>query len=203
VTLSLVVLVEGASDRAAVETLAARRGLDLITARAAVVQMGGAGGADQAVRTAVAGGASVCGLYDAGEERFIARALLRHGLATSGDRAELAALGFHACERDLEDELVRALGVDGALAVVEQEGDLDRFRTFSAQPEWRARTDADRLHRFLGTTAGRKERYGRTLAAATPTEPPPIAALLDHVTAAAVSEGEGDTPRSSEITLGG
>jgi hypothetical protein len=187
VTPSTVVLVEGASDRAAVETLAARRGLDLAAAGAAVVTMGGAGGADRAVRGAVAAGIGVCGLYDVAEEGFVARALVRHGLATSGDRAELAALGFHACDRDLEDELVRALGIDGALAVVEGEGHLERFRTFSAQPEWRGRSTADRLHRFWGTTAGRKEHYGRALAAATPVEPPPIAALLDHVAARATS----------------
>jgi hypothetical protein len=191
VTTSTVVLVEGASDRAAVETLAARRGLDLAAVGAAVLTMGGAGGADRAVRAAVAGGLRVCGLYDVGEEGFVARALLRHGLATSGERGELAALGFHACDRDLEDELVRALGVDGALTVVEQEGHLERFRTFSAQPEWRGRSAADRLHRFWGTTAGRKEHYGRALAAATPAEPPPIAALLDHVAARAMSAGLG------------
>ncbi len=180
-----VVLVEGASDRAAVETLAARRGLDLRAAGAVVVTMGGAGGAGRAVDAALAGGAGVCGLYDAAEERFVARALRRHGLTESGDRAELAALGFHACVRDLEDELVRALGVEATLAVVEQEGHLDRFRTFSGQPEWRGRPAVDRLHRFWGTTAGRKEHYGRALAAAAPAEPPPIGALLDDVVARA------------------
>ncbi|AEG44448.1 TOPRIM nucleotidyl transferase/hydrolase domain-containing protein [Isoptericola variabilis] len=182
-----VVLVEGASDRAAVETLAARRGLDLAAVGAVVVTMGGAGGATRAIRAAVSQGAAVCGLYDVGEEGFVARALLRHGLAVAGTRAELAALGFHACDRDLEDELVRGLGVEGALAVVVQEGEGDRFRTFSGQPEWRGRPAAERLHRFWGTTAGRKERFGRALAAAAPVEPPPIAALLDHV---AVGAGE-------------
>ncbi len=49
VTLSLLILVEGASDRAAVETVAAGRGVDLAAVGAAVVTMGGAGGADRAV----------------------------------------------------------------------------------------------------------------------------------------------------------
>jgi len=173
------ILLEGRSDRAAVEAFVARRGLDLDTAGAAVVLMGGAGGAYRAVADALAAGADVCGLYDVGELGFVSRALVRHGLATTGDRAELAALGFHACERDLEDELIRALGVEAALGVVEREGDLGRFRTFSGQPEWRDRALVDRLHRFCGTTSGRKERYGRALAAATASEPPPIAALLD------------------------
>jgi hypothetical protein len=186
-TVRTVVLVEGASDRAAVETLAARRGLDLPGTGTVVVTMGGAGGAGRAVGAALAQGAGVCGLYDAAEQGFVSRALRRHGLAGIGDSAELAALGFHACVRDLEDELVRALGVDATLAVVAQEGHLHRFRTFSGQPEWRGRPAADRLHRFWGTTAGRKEHYGRALAAATPVEPPPIAALLDEVVARAGS----------------
>ncbi len=187
-------LVEGASDRAAVEALAARRGLPLEGSGVAVVAIGGAGGADGAVADAVAAGVPVCGLYDAGEEGFFARAVVRHGLARSADRAALAALGFHACERDLEDELIRALGVEGTLAVVERLGDGDRFRVFSAQPEWRGRAAVDRLHRFLGTTSGRKERYGHALAVATPTEPPPIRALLDDVAALAQPRPSQDTP---------
>ena len=182
-TVSLHVLVEGSSDRAAVMTLAARRGLDLAGAGAVIVPMGGAGGASRSIAAAVAVGAGVCGLYDVGEHGFVARALVRHGLAETGGRAELATLGFHACERDLEDELIRALGAEATLAVVEGEGDLGRFRMFSTQPEWRDRPVGDRLRRFCGTTAGRKERYGRALAAATPSEPPPIAALLDEVVA--------------------
>ena len=182
-TVSLHVLVEGSSDRAAVDTLATRRGLDLAGLGVAVVQMGGAGGAHRAIAAALASGVGVCGLYDVGEQGFIVRALVRHGLGTMGDRAELAARGFHACERDLEDELIRALGVEATLDVVEQQGDLDRFRAFSAQPKWRGRPAADRLRRFCGTTAGRKVRYARGLAAATPSEPPPIRALLDGVAA--------------------
>lgn len=190
-TVRTVVLVEGASDRAAVEALAARRGLDLPAAGAVVVTMGGAGGAGRAVDAALAQGLGVCGLYDAAERGFVARALRRHALVANGDRAELAALGFHACVRDLEDELVRALGVEATLAVVAQEGHLPRFRTFSGQPEWRGRPVVDRLHRFWGTTAGRKEHYGRALAAAAPVEPPPLAALLDEVAARATGSAPG------------
>jgi hypothetical protein len=193
-TARLHVLVEGASDRAAVEALAARRGLDLAACGAVVVLLGGAGGAHRAITAAVAAGADVCGLYDVGEQRFVASALVRSGLAATGDRAELAALGFHACERDLEDELVRALGVEATLDVVERLGDLDRFRTFSAQPEWRGRPAVDRLHRFFGTTSGRKQRYGRALALATPAEPPPLRALLDDVAALAQPRPSQDTP---------
>ena len=56
-------------------------------------------------------GLRLAGLYDAGEERFVRGGLERGGLAPGPGRAGLAALGFHCCERDLEDELIRALGV--------------------------------------------------------------------------------------------
>ncbi|WP_425954762.1 TOPRIM nucleotidyl transferase/hydrolase domain-containing protein [Xylanimonas sp. McL0601] len=173
----ITVLVEGASDAAAVTVLAARRGLDLPARGVCVVATGGAGNLPRAVAAAVARGDEVRGLYDLGEARFVARAL---GTTADG-AAALAAAGFHACDRDLEDELIRALTPDGVLAVVGANGDLGRFATFTAQPQHRDEPISDRLHRFLGTTAGRKERYARLLAAALPdaVEPPPIAALLD------------------------
>jgi hypothetical protein len=61
-----VVLVEGLSDRIAVETLAARQGRDLAAEGVAVTPIGGA----QAIGRALAGlrpGVRVAGLCDAGE----------------------------------------------------------------------------------------------------------------------------------------
>src|SRR6266545_1642523 len=100
-----VVLVEGTSDRRAVEALARRRGRDLQAEGIAVVPLGGYGnlprllGQYRDLRLA--------GLYDVGEERHFLRAL---GCA---DRRELERIGFYACTRDLEDELTRALGPEG------------------------------------------------------------------------------------------
>ena len=97
-----VVLVEGTSDRRAVETLARRRGLDLQAEGVAIVPMGGYGnlprllGQYHDVRLA--------GLYDVGEERHFLRAL------GCDNRGELERVGFYACTRDLEDELTRAVG---------------------------------------------------------------------------------------------
>ena len=46
--------------------------------------------------------------HDAPEERFVVRALRREGYDVA-DRLDLAGLGFVVCDRDLEDELIRAL----------------------------------------------------------------------------------------------
>src|SRR6478609_8274975 len=120
-----VVLVEGTSDRRAVETLARRRGRDLEGEAVAVVAMGGYGNLPRLldefcdVRRA--------GLYDVGEERHFVRAL------GCGDRDDLERVGFYACTRDLEDELTRAVGPDGVQRVLAEQGELRAFRTYQKQ----------------------------------------------------------------------
>ena len=98
-TPNAVVLVEGPSDRIAIETLAARRGRDLAAEGVTVVAIGGA----QAIERTLRGlsGVRVAGLYDVAEERDVLRGL---------ERAGRGADGFFACDPDLEGELVRALG---------------------------------------------------------------------------------------------
>jgi hypothetical protein len=125
-------------------------------------------------------GLRLTGLYDAGEERFVRGGLERGGLAPGEGRDGLAALGFHCCQRDLEDELIRALGVDRVQAVLEAEGDLDSFRVLQRQPVQRSWTTEDQLHRFFGAGSGRKVRYGRLLVAALAADevPTPLSAVL-------------------------
>jgi hypothetical protein len=154
------VLVEGESDRAAVLTLAARR-----TACLDGVEVMAMGGITNVARYVAELGPSgrglrLTGLYDAGEERFVRGGLERGGLRPGPDLAEL---GFHRCERDLEDELIRALGVARVLAVVEAQGDLGPFRGLQQQPAQRDRPVEDQLHRFFGSGSGRKVRYARLL----------------------------------------
>lgn len=117
------------------------------------------------------------GLYDAGEERFVRRALQRGGLEPGNDLAEH---GFHRCERDLEEELIRALGVDRVLAVIEAQGDLAHLRGLQQQPAQRDRPTEEQLHRFLGSGSGRKIRYGALLVEALEDEevPRPLERLL-------------------------
>lgn len=106
------ILVEGPSDQAALETLAARRDRDLRRSGVHVVPM---------------------------------------------------ARGFFVCVADLEDELIRSLGVEAVMAVVERAGDVRKFEVFQNQPEWRHAELEAQLHRFIGIRSGRKARYARML----------------------------------------
>lgn len=178
------VLVEGESDAAAVAVLARRLGYDL--AGVVVVPMGGVTNVGHHLRAAAAAGVTAAGLYDAGEERFVRRALAALDGGRPAERAadlDLAARGFFACDADLEDELIRACGADGVLDVLAAHGDLARFRTFQGQPFQRPRPVEAQLHRFLGTTSGRKLAYASRLAAVVPLErtPTPLRRLLERV----------------------
>ena len=167
-----VVLVEGTSDRGAVETLALRRGRDLRAEGIAIVPMGGYGSLPHLLERYR--GLRVAGLYDVGEERHFLRAL---GCA---DRAGLERVGFYACTRDLEDELTRAVGPAGMERVLEAQGELRAFRTYQKQPAHRARSLEDQLHGFMWN---RKQRYAVLLVEALDLErvPPPLDRVLAHL----------------------
>jgi hypothetical protein len=176
-----VVLVEGVSDRCAVEALAELRGRDLAAEGVAVVPIGGA----QAIGRYLTqlGDARVAGLCDAGEERDFRRALERAGLGSELERADMEALGFYVCEPDLEGELIRAHGGEGVVDILDANGDLKPFLTFQKQPEWRARPLEDQLRRFMGSGGRRKIRYARHLVEALRPEqvPRPLDRVLAHV----------------------
>jgi hypothetical protein len=177
-----VVLVEGVSDRVAVETLARRLGRDLAAESVAVVPVGGAQALARHAREAAAKGVGVAGLFDAGEEVDVRRALARAGFGGDLTRVDLETLGFYVCDEDLEDELIRALGVPAVLAVVEAERELSSFRTLQKQPVQRDWTIERQLRRFIGTKAGRKVRYARLLVEALEPDraPRPLAKVLDE-----------------------
>ena len=167
-----VVLVEGASDRRAVETLARRRGRDLHREGVAVVSMGGYGNLPRLLEQH--GAIRLAGLYDAGEERHFLRAL------RCDDRGELERVGFYACTRDLEDELTRAVGPDGMERVLGEQGELRAFRTYQKQPAHRDRPLTEQLHGFMWN---RKQRYAVLLVEALDLErvPRPLDRVLMHV----------------------
>lgn len=160
-----VLLVEGASDAAALSGVAALLGRSLATEGVAVVAMGGATNVGRHL-AALPPGVAVGGLYDAAEERFFRGGLERAGFGRVADRADLEAHGFFVCDTDLEDELVRALGVDATLAVLAAEGELTSFRVLQRQPAQRDRSVTDQLHRFFGSRSGRKAQYAAALVAA-------------------------------------
>ncbi|WP_434098975.1 TOPRIM nucleotidyl transferase/hydrolase domain-containing protein [Streptomyces xantholiticus] len=165
VGLRKIVLVEGDSDRAALEALALRLGRDLGSQGVSVVAMGGATSIGRFLGLLGPRGldAEPAGLCDAAEEVFFRLALERAGLGPHPDRDALERRGFQVCVADLEDELIRALGPDGVEQVLTAQGDLRSFRTFQKQPAQRERPVGRQLRRFLGTTSGRKIHYGRAL----------------------------------------
>ena len=157
------VLVEGVTDRIALEAVARRLGLGLDGIE--IVPIGGA----QAIRRAAAqyDGDRVAGLCDAGEERYFRRVL--------GDAT-------HVCRVDLEDELIRALGAERVQEVVAAQGELDTFRNFQNQLYWRGRPVESQLRRWL-QNGGRRHRYPPHLVEAMePAEiPRPLAGVLAAV----------------------
>jgi hypothetical protein len=181
---SAAVLVEGWSDEAAVEALARRCADPSSRAHVVVLPIGGVtnlarfAGALRATHPAI----RLAGLYDASEERLALRALTRAGVIAAASRAQAEAAGFFACESDLEDELIRALGPEAVQNIVAREDELASFRRFQAQPEHRGRALHPQLKRFLGTRAGRKIRYGTLLVEALESERVPVALrrLLAH-----------------------
>ncbi|MEU0526171.1 TOPRIM nucleotidyl transferase/hydrolase domain-containing protein [Streptomyces niveus] len=165
-----VVLLEGPSDVAAVNALAARRGRNLAAEGVCVLSMGGAMSVGRFVSLLGPPGLGVrlTGLCDEQERSFYDRAL---------ERAGAARQGFFVCAADLEDELIRALGVGRVEELVRAEGDLRALQTFLRQPAQQGRTSQQQLRRFLGTKKGRKIQYGRVLVEAL--EPDQVPAPLD------------------------
>jgi hypothetical protein len=198
-----VILVEGTSDQAALEALAGRRGQDLAAGGIAIAAMGGAtsighyldllGPAGRGVRLA--------GLCDAAEEGYFRRALQRAGMtgpppvgpppvgtAAGRARAALEEAGFYVCEADLEDELIRALGVARVEEIIDRQGELRSLRTFQKQPAQQGRTPEAQLHRFMGTRSGRKSQYAWLLASAL--APAQVPRPLDRVLAHAAGQSQ-------------
>lgn len=180
----VIVLVEGVSDQVAVETLARRREFDLELHGVVVVPVGGAHGLERQLRRLGAGphARRFVGLFDVAEESWVLRALRRSGVASPTGRADLAASGFFVCEADLEDELIRAAGVDLIMEVIDAAGEARSLRTLQKQSHWRDQPVYAQLRRFFTSQSRRKLRYARLLVDAIPvaSAPPPLAAVLDR-----------------------
>ncbi|HEY6378422.1 MAG TPA: ATP-dependent endonuclease, partial [Candidatus Dormibacteraeota bacterium] len=125
----------------------------------------------------------LAGLCDAAEEGDFRRGLERAGLGSHLTRAGMERLGFYVCVADLEDELIRSLGVAAVEHVIDTQGDLVPFRTFQKQPEWRGRPAQAQLRRFLGTYSGRKIQSAPLLVDALDLTqvPRPLDGVLAHV----------------------
>lgn len=153
-----VIIVEGESDRVALDVISARMGVRLPLIRS----VGGASGARRAA--AELAGEALFGLVDAHERAQFERVIER----------------VFVCDPDLEGELIRALGVEAVEAVIAREGELASFRRLQNQPAQRDRSAESQLARFFGGRSGNKHRYARLLAEAIPLDrvPPPLGELI-------------------------
>jgi hypothetical protein len=180
-----VVLVEGVSDQRAVQALADRAGRDLRAEGILVLAMGGATNIGRHVTELGPAGRKVklAGLCDEAEMRFFRTALERAGLGPARTREELARQRFFVCSSDLEDELIRAVGVPVVEQVLAQHTDLRSFRIFQQQPDQRGKPDHARLRRFMGTRGGRKIEYASLLVQALTVDriPRPLAMLMASI----------------------
>ncbi len=167
-TAEAVVLVEGISDQIAVETLAGRRGRDLVAERVVILPIGGAHAITRYLTQLGPAGAALklAGLCDVGEEDIVRRGLASAGVGPARTRTEMELLGFYVCVEDLEDELIRAIGTAQVETLIDSQGDLGSLRSLQRQPEWRRRPVGVQLRRFLGSGGTRKLRYARLLAGA-------------------------------------
>ena len=178
----VVILVEGVSDRLALEALARRRDRNLEAEGISVVSIGGAQAIGAALDRYGRPGLDVrlAGLCDAAEESHFQRALERADLGRDLTRADMEALGFFVCVEDLEDELVRSLDAEVVENLIEAQGELASFRTFQKQLAKRALPREEQLWRFMWN---RKIRYAPLLVDALDLDrvPRPLDAVLAHV----------------------
>lgn len=142
----------------------------------------------------------VLGLCDSAESSVVGRALAEYpGISApdvdrldSGDPILLARHGFQVCRRDLEEELIRAIGTRGVIDVIDATGERRAWHSMQQQPAQRDRPVADQLRRWLGSGATRKIRYAPLLIAELPPErlPEPLSALLTAISTAGLG-GQG------------
>ena len=154
----VVIAVEGVSDRVVLERIARRLGRDLTGEGIEIHAIGGA----HAIRRFVAecASATVRGLCDENEQHLFRRVLD----------------DVYVCAPDLEGELIRALGVERTLELVDRRA----FSVMQLQPEQRRRPIELQLHRWLRSSSSRYHRYLPVLTDALDLDrlPAPLAGVL-------------------------
>ena len=160
------VIVEGESDRVALETLARRRGRDLAAEGVRIVAIGGAHAIRRFLESHRDGG-QVFGLVDAAQADVFRR----------------LGVEVYVCDSDLEDELIRALGPERFERVIEAQGELRSLRSLQKQPAQRGRTQLQHLRRFISSHSGRKAQYAKAMVEALDLDevPKPLDGVLARV----------------------
>lgn len=175
------VLVEGESDRVAISTLAQRLSRDLSAEGVVIVAIAGATNIGRFVDLLGPTGFDIrlAGLCDGAEADSFSSALRAVGLPVTSP-TDMEDHGFFVCERDLEEELIRSLGPEEMLQVMESQRQLRSFRRFQNQPAQRGKTIEAQIWRWLGN---HKIRYASLMVQALDLDhiPRPLLGLLDWI----------------------
>jgi len=188
-----VVIVEGETDRVALVEAARRLGRDLDAERVAVTPIGGAHAITRFLRDLEdQRDVTIAGLCDEAEEPIFRSALQGAGYGSDLSGADLERAGFFVCRADLEDELIRAVGIEAIERLTGAEGDARAWSTFRRQPAWHGQPTDQQFRRFVRSVSTRNVRYIRAIVDALDPEhlPHPLASLLARVT-------DADDPRTN------
>lgn len=179
------VLVEGESDKAALEVLARRKGRDLVEEGVLIVPMGGASNVGTCLRRYGPQGLNLrlAGMCDASAFDYFRTNLERVGLDPGMSVHTMAEVGFFVCDRDLEDELIRSLGTATVEEIIDDQGELNSLHLLRQQPAHRDGRKQDHLRRFMGSKARRKLHYARLMVEALDLSdlPRPLEGVLDYL----------------------
>jgi len=148
---------------------------DLAAEGVEIVSIGGAHAIRRYLERLKADGSGVklAGLVDAGQEEVFRRAVDHTGFD----------IDLYVCESDLEDELIRAVGLESVEKVIEFQGELRSLRSLQKQPAQRGRTTLQHVRRFISSHSGRKALYARLLVEALDLDrvPRPLDLVLSNV----------------------
>jgi hypothetical protein len=180
------VLVEGISDQIALETAAMGYGRNLEAERVVIVPIGGAHAIGRFLTRFGPLGTRprLAGLCDLREEEVFRRGLVATQVGSPRTRTDMEHLGFYVCVKDLEEELIRAVGTAGVEALFDSQGDLRSFHSFQKQPAWRGQQPEAQIYRFVRSSSRRNLLYARLFVEAAVdrgTLPRPLDGLLTAV----------------------
>jgi predicted ATPase len=146
-----IMFVEGPSDHLAILALAKKKNLSLDSLGVSIVTLNGAGILTWYLKLFGPSGfgLSLCGLCDSDHLSEWSKVLEGAGLGTNLSQATMEAIGFFVCVRDLEDELIKALGLAKVIQIIDQIGDNGAWNIFCQQPKNKGLSQAEQLHAFL------------------------------------------------------
>jgi hypothetical protein len=177
-----VILVEGVSDQRAIEALARRQERDLEAEGVVTIPIAGATNIGRFLDLLGPRGYDVrlAGLCDEAEVAAFRAAFAAAGMGSDHDRAGMETRGFFVCSADLEEELIRALGAEAMVRLIDSQGQLRRFVSFQNQPAQRHKAIEAQLWRWLGN---HKIRYAPLMVEALAIEqvPRPLERVLASI----------------------